>query len=77
MSATEKLEILIGAEGVARLAQATVIVLGCGGVGSNCAEALVRGGIGNLVLVDRDDLDLCRLRACIGNDDGCGEAVYL
>ena len=54
MSATEKLEILVGAQGLERLAQATVIVLGCGGVGSNCAEALARGGVGNLVLVDRD-----------------------
>lgn len=54
MSTTEKLEIMIGPEGVARLARSTVIVLGCGGVGSNCTEALARGGIGNLVLVDAD-----------------------
>jgi tRNA A37 threonylcarbamoyladenosine dehydratase len=30
------------------------MVLGLGGVGSSCAEALARGGIGSLVLVDRD-----------------------
>ena len=54
MSATEKLEVIVGADGVKRLAEATVMVLGCGGVGSNCAVALARGGVGNLVLVDRD-----------------------
>lgn len=37
-----------------RLANATVMVLGLGGVGSSCVEALVRGGVGRLVLIDRD-----------------------
>lgn len=52
--ATDRLEILLGREGLARLAASTVMVLGLGGVGSNCAEALARGGVGALVLVDRD-----------------------
>ena len=30
------------------------MVLGCGGVGSNCIEALARGGVGTLVVVDGD-----------------------
>lgn len=52
--ADEKLELIMGAEGLARLKAARVAVLGLGGVGSNCVEALVRGGVGGLFLVDRD-----------------------
>ena len=35
-----KLEIIMGREALNKLANATVLVLGCGGVGSNCCEAL-------------------------------------
>ena len=31
-----------------------VLLLGCGGVGSNCCEALARGGIGHFVILDKD-----------------------
>ncbi len=46
--------LLLGDEGLSRLQAATVMVVGLGGVGSSCAEALARSGIGGLVLVDRD-----------------------
>ncbi len=39
-----------------RLAAARVIVFGVGGVGSYAVEGLVRSGIGNLTLVDHDDV---------------------
>lgn len=45
---------ILGDAGQDRLARATVMVLGCGGVGSNCIEALARGGIGHLIIVDKD-----------------------
>ena len=45
---------------VDRLAAATVAVIGLGGVGSWAAEALCRSGVGNLVLIDLDDI-------CISN----------
>ena len=51
---TTRLRPLYGDEGLARLAGARVLVLGLGGVGSSCVEALARGGVGQLVLVDRD-----------------------
>ncbi len=51
---------LVGDEGVARLASATVTVLGVGGVGSFAAEALVRSGVGRVILVDYD-------RICVTN----------
>lgn len=50
----ERLRRLLGDEGLARLAQARVLVIGVGGVGSNCAEALVRGGVGALAVCDGD-----------------------
>lgn len=53
-SSTEKLEVIFGADGLQRLRDARVMVLGCGGVGSNCIEALARGGIGTLICVDKD-----------------------
>ena len=53
-TATDRLRLVIGDEGLARLGEAHVAVIGLGGVGSSCAEALVRGGVGHLVLLDRD-----------------------
>ncbi|MBQ9621388.1 MAG: ThiF family adenylyltransferase, partial [Atopobiaceae bacterium] len=53
-TATDRLRLILGDEGIARLQDSTVMVLGLGGIGSSCAEALARGGIGHLVLVDRD-----------------------
>lgn len=50
----DRLRLILGDEGLRRLDEATVMVIGLGGVGSNCAEALARGGVGNLVLLDRD-----------------------
>lgn len=51
---------LLGDEGIARLGAATVTVFGVGGVGSFAAEALVRSGVGRLILVDYD-------RICVTN----------
>lgn len=45
---------LLGPDALDRLAACRVIVFGIGGVGSYCAEALVRAGIGNLTFVDND-----------------------
>jgi tRNA A37 threonylcarbamoyladenosine dehydratase len=47
-------EILIGAEGLARLRAAHILVAGLGGVGGYVAEALGRAGIGRLTLLDHD-----------------------
>ena len=53
-SPSDRLRLILGDEALARLRHARVMVIGLGGVGSSCAEALARGGIGSLVLIDRD-----------------------
>lgn len=54
-------ELLIGEEGLRRLQGATVMVLGVGGVGSHCIEALARSGVGRLILVDNDKVSLTNI----------------
>ncbi|ART77416.1 tRNA threonylcarbamoyladenosine dehydratase [Sutcliffiella horikoshii] len=51
-------ELAIGKEGLETLKNSTVAVLGIGGVGSFSAEALARSGVGRLILVDKDDVDI-------------------
>ena len=62
-----------GQDAVALLSQKHVMVLGIGGVGSYCAEALARAGIGSLTLVDNDTISptnlnrqLCALHSTLG-----------
>ena len=45
---------LLGSETMERIAQKRVIIFGVGGVGSWCAESLVRSGISRLTIVDSD-----------------------
>ncbi len=52
--AFSRTELLIGEEGVQRLAKSRVAVFGLGGVGGYCAEALARAGVGALDLIDHD-----------------------
>lgn len=47
-------ELLIGNEAMKRIARKRVIIFGVGGVGSWCAESLIRSGIGELTIVDSD-----------------------
>ena len=53
-------ELLLGEEAMERIARKQVIIFGVGGVGSWCAESLVRSGIRQLTIVDSD-------RVCITN----------
>lgn len=57
----ERTELLLGNTQIQRLQQATVMIVGIGGVGSYCAEALARSGIGRLVLVDHDTVSISNL----------------
>ena len=53
-----RLENLIGSFSLEKLKNSTVLVVGLGGVGGYVVEALARSGIGNLILVDYDKVDI-------------------
>lgn len=50
-----------GQDALDRLSQAHVMILGIGGVGSYCAEAIARAGVGQITLVDNDTVGLTNL----------------
>ncbi len=54
VGAFHRMELLTGTESLKKLAQKSVIIFGVGGVGSWCAEALIRSGIKRLTIVDSD-----------------------
>lgn len=53
--------LLLGESAVNALAHSTIAVFGVGGVGSHCIDALARGGIGRLILVDHDKVSLTNI----------------
>ena len=58
---TTRTSLIIGDEGVDKLKNCNVIVFGVGGVGSFAAEAIARAGVGNLTIVDFDDVDITNI----------------
>ena len=54
-------ELLIGKENLEKLKKSKVAVFGIGGVGSFVVEGLARAGIGNLILVDLDIIDITNI----------------
>lgn len=54
-------ELLLGKNAMDRLSGSTAAVFGVGGVGSHCIEALARGGVGRLILVDHDRVSLTNI----------------
>lgn len=52
---------MLGEEAVKKLAASTVAVFGVGGVGGACVEALARGGIGHIVLIDKDTVSISNI----------------
>lgn len=73
MSYTERTELLLGTASMERLARARVAVVGLGGVGGHCAEALARSGVGALHIVDADTVAESNLnRQLIATKAGLG-----
>ena len=54
-------EMLLGEEAMEKLQESHVAVFGLGGVGSWCAEALARAGIGHLTLIDSDEFSVSNI----------------
>ena len=61
MEELSRLELLIGSEKLEKIRNLKVLVLGLGGVGSYAIEALSRSGINNLIIVDKDVIDISNL----------------
>ena len=57
----QRTELLVKEEGIERLQNANILIVGLGGVGSFAAEFLVRSGIGNLTIVDGDIVDITNI----------------
>ncbi len=56
MSQFQRIELLVGSDGLATLQRSFVVVVGLGAVGSYAVEALARAGIGRLRLIDHDNV---------------------
>lgn len=54
-------ELAIGAEGLDILKKSTVAVLGVGGVGAMAVEGLARTGIGRIIMIDKDVVDVTNI----------------
>ena len=54
-------ELAIGPEGLEVLKGSTVAVLGIGGVGAIAAESLARSGVGRIVMIDKDVVDITNI----------------
>lgn len=58
LSRTEK---IIGTESIEKLKKSKVVILGVGGVGGFASEAVARSGVGSIVLVDKDEVDITNI----------------
>ncbi len=57
----ERAELLFKEEGIEKLKNANVLVVGLGGVGSFAAEFIARAGVGNMTIVDGDTVDITNI----------------
>ena len=57
----DRMKLLAGAAGLERLRNSSVAVFGIGGVGGYAVEALVRGGVGKLTLIDPDIINITNI----------------
>lgn len=57
----ERLELLIGKEALEKLSKVKILLVGVGGVGGTCLEALVRSGVQNITIVDGDNFQISNL----------------
>ena len=68
-----RLEILIGKDNLNKIKNSRILVIGLGGVGSYVVESLVRSGVGTIILVDFDKIDITNLnRQLMTNLDNLG-----
>jgi tRNA A37 threonylcarbamoyladenosine dehydratase len=61
MDRLHRTRLLFGDNAIEKLRNATVMVVGCGAVGSFAIEALARSGIGHIIVVDFDSVDISNI----------------
>lgn len=54
----ERTRLLVGDNGISHLSQATVAIIGLGGVGAYAAEMVARAGVGRMIILDSDRVSL-------------------
>ena len=75
MDRLHRISLLLGEESVSKLKKSTVMVVGCGAVGSFAIEALARSGVGHLVLIDFDRVEESNInRQLFALDSTLGES---
>lgn len=73
MEQLKRFELIVGNDNIDKIKNTTALVLGLGGVGSYAIESLVRSGIGSIVLVDYDTVDITNLnRQLMTNHNNIG-----
>ena len=73
MKQLKRFELLVGNENIKKINNTKVLILGLGGVGSYALEALIRSGVGNVVIVDYDKIDITNLnRQLMTNHNNIG-----
>ena len=73
-SKDDRTKLLIGNDGVEALRKSKVAIFGLGGVGSYVTESLARAGIGKLIIVDHDEVDITNInRQLIATHDTIGK----
>ena len=71
----ERIIKLIGEENLNKIKNKTVCIVGLGGVGGFATESIVRSGVGNVIIVDYDRIDISNLnRQIITNQNNIGKS---
>ena len=66
---------LIGEDAIIKLKKTTVLIVGIGGVGGSCFETLVRSGVGTIIIIDKDCVDVTNLnRQLLFTEKDIGES---
>ena len=69
-----RLELQIGKNNINKLRDTTILIVGLGGVGGYATESLARSGIGHIIIVDYDKIDITNInRQIIANTNNIGE----
>lgn len=66
---------LIGEDAIIKFKKTTVLIVGIGGVGGTCFETLVRSGVGTIIIIDKDCVDVTNLnRQLLFTEKDIGES---